>query len=197
MVMNPREKLSRPLDKRRKTDLDVFVLALIEAGVSTPYELQKSAQLSQGATSPVLERLLESRLILAGQRGPRGRVRYKVSAAGKRYLARQWRVLLDAGPVGDIDADLRVALLSIWFGGKRTEAADFLLNSALTAAAIPALDATESQNDVPFLAVWYTELRVISSRKTAEAECEAIAALAKVLPRSRSRACSRYGVDFC
>jgi hypothetical protein len=37
-------------DKRRRTDLYLFGLALIDRGVSTPYELQKAAGLSQGAT---------------------------------------------------------------------------------------------------------------------------------------------------
>jgi hypothetical protein len=42
--------MSETRDKRRRTDLDLFVLALIDGGVSTPYELQKEAGLSQGAT---------------------------------------------------------------------------------------------------------------------------------------------------
>jgi hypothetical protein len=41
--------MSEIRDKRRRTDLDLFVLALIDGGVSTPYELQKAAGLSQGA----------------------------------------------------------------------------------------------------------------------------------------------------
>ena len=43
-------------DKRRRNDLDLFLLALIEGGISTPYDLQKSAGLSPGATIPVLQR---------------------------------------------------------------------------------------------------------------------------------------------
>ena len=38
--------MSETRDKRRRTDLDLFVLALIDGGVSTPYELQKAAGLS-------------------------------------------------------------------------------------------------------------------------------------------------------
>ena len=70
-------------DKRRRTDLDLFVLALIDGGVSTPYELQKSAGLSQGATIPTLKRLLEARLVRQGKPGVRGRTDYKVTSAGK------------------------------------------------------------------------------------------------------------------
>ncbi len=57
-------------DKRRKTDLDEFVLALIDSGVSTPYALQKAAGLSQGATIPALQRLLDARLVRRGNQAP-------------------------------------------------------------------------------------------------------------------------------
>ena len=35
--------MSETRDKRRRTDLDLFVLALIADGISTPYKLQRSA----------------------------------------------------------------------------------------------------------------------------------------------------------
>jgi hypothetical protein len=47
--------MSETRDKRRRTDLDIFILALIDSGVSTPYEFQKAAGLSQGATIPALQ----------------------------------------------------------------------------------------------------------------------------------------------
>ena len=61
-------------DKRRRIDLDLFVLALIDGGVSTPYELQKAAGLSQGATIPALQRLLAARFVRQGKPGARGRI---------------------------------------------------------------------------------------------------------------------------
>ena len=94
--------MSEIRDRRRRTDLVVFVLALIETGVSTPYEMQKMAGLSQGATIPVLQKLLEADLV------------------------RQ----LKTGPSGDLDADLRVALLAVGVGGDRQLAVGFLRQSA-------------------------------------------------------------------
>ncbi len=44
--------MSQTSDKRRRTELDLFMLALINGGITTPYALQKSAGLSQGATIP-------------------------------------------------------------------------------------------------------------------------------------------------
>jgi hypothetical protein len=58
--------MSETRDKRRRTDLDLFVLALIDSGVSTPYEFQKAAGHSQGATIPALQRLLDARLVRQG-----------------------------------------------------------------------------------------------------------------------------------
>ena len=77
-------------DKRRRTDLDLFVLALIDVGVSTPYELQKAASLSQGATIPALQRLLDAGFLRQGKPGPRGRTDYRVTATGKRLLKDGW-----------------------------------------------------------------------------------------------------------
>jgi len=122
--------MSETRDKRRRNDLDLFVLALIESGISTPYELKTTAGLSPGATIPALRRLLEESLILKGKPGPRGRTGHKITAEGRRYLNIGWKDLIEDGPSGDLDADLRVALLAIWVGGDRQLAADFLRQSA-------------------------------------------------------------------
>src|ERR1017187_5746943 len=87
-------------DKRRRTDLDLFVLALIDGGVSTPYELQKSAGLSQGATIPTLKRLLEAGFVRQGKPGARRRTGYKVTATGRKLLRGGWLPLIEAGPSG-------------------------------------------------------------------------------------------------
>jgi hypothetical protein len=39
---------------------------------------------------------------------------HKITAAGQRYLKSGWRQLIDDGPSGDRDADLRVVLLALW-----------------------------------------------------------------------------------
>jgi DNA-binding PadR family transcriptional regulator len=170
-------------DKRRRTDLDLFILALVDSGVSTMYELQKGAGLSQGATAPALQRLLAARFVRQGKPGTRGRTDYKVTSAGKKLLHRGWLSLIEAGPSGDLDSDLRIALLAIWAGGDRRVAADFLresgtLNMASVAAIEPASDA------VAPLARWYSELRSSTVKALLAAESEAIRAMAESLPRN-------------
>ena len=90
--------VSQTRDKRRRNDLDLFVLALIDNGVSTPYDLKKAAGLSPGATIPVLRRLLESRMVLPGKPGARGRRNHKITAEGRRYLQSGWKDLVTKAP---------------------------------------------------------------------------------------------------
>jgi DNA-binding PadR family transcriptional regulator len=176
--------MSETRDKRRRTDLDLFILALIDGGVSTPYELQKAAGLSQGATVPALQRLLEARLVRQGKAGARGRTDYKVSAVGKRLLRDGWLPLIAAGPSGDLDSDLRVALLAIWGSGDRRLAADFLRQSAdKKTESIAAAELTGYSGAVAPLARWYTDLRSETAKALLTAESEAIRAMADALPR--------------
>jgi len=176
--------MSQTRDKRRRTDLDLFILALIDSGVSTPYEFQKAAGLSQGATIPALQRLLETRLVRQGKPGARGRTGYKVSAAGRKLLKDGWISLIAAGPSGDLDSDLRVALLAIWGSADRRLAADFLRRSGdKKMESIAATDLTSSPGAIAPLARWYTDLRSETAKALLTAESEAIRAMADALPR--------------
>ncbi len=179
--------MSETRDKRRRTDLDQFVLALIDSGVSTPYELQRAAGLSQGATIPALRRLLAARLVRPGKPGPRGRTDYQVTATGKRLLKDGWLAMIMDGPSGDVDSDLRVALLALWVGGDRRLSADFLRQSAdkkmeLAGGAEP----TGNPGNLPPLPRWYRELRSSTARALLTAESVAIRAMADALPRKLS-----------
>jgi DNA-binding PadR family transcriptional regulator len=174
-------------DKRRRTDLDLFVLALIESGVGTPYELQKAAGISQGASVPALQRLLKAGFIRQGKPGLRGRTDYRATAAGKKALKACWRRLIDEGPSGNLDADLRAALLALWVGGDRGLAAEFLNQSA--SRKIEYLNSIEQRDDwaeVAPLARWYSSLRLATAKTLLEAESIAARTMAESLPRSIS-----------
>jgi DNA-binding PadR family transcriptional regulator len=172
-------------DKRRRTDLDLFVLALIDGGVSTPYELQKTAGLSQGATMPALQRLLAAGLVRRGKPGVRRRTDYKVTAAGRKALKTGWLPLMEARPSGDIDSDLRVALLAILGGGDRQIAAEFLRESAYKKMAAQATaEPTAAPGEIAPLARYYGEMRSAAAKALLTAECSVIRAMAESLPRS-------------
>lgn len=170
-------------DKRRRTDLDLFVLALIEGGLATPYDLQIGAGLSPGATIPALRRLVADGWASPGKRGSRGRTEHGITAAGRRHLENSWRQLIADGPTGDVEADLRVALLALSVGGDRRISAGFLRASAKKKrAALAGARRSEQQPDRPPLASWYQKLRSESAESVARAEAAGFLAMARRLP---------------
>jgi hypothetical protein len=179
--------MSETHDKRRRTDLDLFVLALIDSGVSTPYELQKAAGLSQGATIPALQRLLDARLVRQGKPGARGRTDHQITAAGKKLLKDGWLSLIEAGPNGDVDSDLRVALLTLLGGGDRRQAADFLRQSAdIKMELVAATEPIGNPGVLSPLPQWYSDLRSSTAKTLLKAESAALRDMADALPRKLS-----------
>jgi DNA-binding PadR family transcriptional regulator len=179
--------MSETADKRRRADLDLFILALIDSGVSTPYQLQKLAGLSQGATVPTLKRLVDARYVRQGPPGARGRTEYRVTSQGNFALRSGWQRLVDGGPSGDPDSDLRIALLALW-SGRRSLAVDFLIQSAeMKLKAAQATEALLGLDDDPPLARWYRELRNTVTKAQVMAESKALRTAAGNLPRSSAR----------
>ena len=176
--------MSKTPDRRRRGDLELFVLALIDDGVSTPYELQQAAGLSPGATIPVLRRLFEGGLVLLGKAGTRGRMAYKLSAPGSQRLKGGWKKLIADGPSGDLDADLRVALLTLFVGGNRRLAVDFLRkSSARKLGLLSSIDEPDPLESRSPLAYQYRSLRAASAKDLIKAEGAAVASVARTLSR--------------
>ncbi|HEV2132629.1 MAG TPA: PadR family transcriptional regulator [Terracidiphilus sp.] len=172
-------------DKRRRQDLDLFVLALVESGLSTPYDLKSAADISPGASIPALRRLVSEGLVIQAKPGSRGRTDHKITAQGRRRLKDGWRELIDDGPSGDLDADLRAALLALWVGQNRSMAADFLRRSA--AQRLSSADRHDGLNEpdsLPPLALWYRRLRSASAAALIKGESAAAMAMARALPRN-------------
>ena len=179
-------------DKRRRTDLDLFVLALIDSGISTPYDFQKAAGLSPGATIPALQRLLEAGFVRQGKSGARRRTDHSITPAGRKFLKNGWHTLIEDGPSGDLDADLRVALLVLWAGGKRQLATDFLQQSASKKLeSIEWLQAEEESSSISSIANWYARLRLSSTKVLLQAESAAALKMAEALPTRLSAKAAR------
>ncbi len=175
--------MSETRDKRHRSDLDLFVLALIDSGISTPYDFQKAAGLSPGATIPALQRLLEAGFVRQGKPGSRGRTNHGITSDGRKFLKNGHRILIEDGPSGDLDADLRIALLVLWAGGKRQLATDFLQQSALKKVeSIEWLQMEEESSSISSLANWYAKLRSSSTKALLKAESAAALKMAEALP---------------
>jgi len=110
-------------------DLDLFVLALLQSGMATTYDLKSKAGLSVGSTSPILSRLEKSSLVEAPKaerrRGARG---FSINTAGRKRLSAEWKQLLERRPT-DVDEILRITYIA-WFMGSPEMAASFVENSA-------------------------------------------------------------------
>jgi DNA-binding PadR family transcriptional regulator len=152
------------------------VIALLLEGVSTPYELQSLAGLSPGATIPILQSLVEDGHVRAGKPGTRGRVAYVVTSKGKTWLGEVWPSLLQDGPSGDLDSDLRVFLIALRAGKDRARAEAFL-RSGLEhrQEALAELEGKMKQEGSGvWLADQYVSLRARASAAILKAEVKAI-----------------------
>jgi DNA-binding PadR family transcriptional regulator len=163
-------------DKRRRSDLRAFVIALLLEGVTTPYELQSHAGLSPGATIPILQSLVEDGHVRAGKPGARGRVAYVVTPKGRKWLAAVWPMLLQEGPSGDLDSDLRVFLVAVRVGKDRVRAEAFLRSGlAHRQETLAELEGKmKEEGSGVWLADQYVSLRSRASTAILKAEAKAI-----------------------
>ncbi len=138
-----------------------------------------AAGLSPGATIPALQRLLEAGFVGEGKPGARRRTNHSITPRVWKFLKSGWRILIEDGPSGDLDADLRVVLLVWWEGGKRQLATDFLQQSASKKLeSIQSLEYKGGRSSASPLADWYARLRSISAKTLLKTESDAATAVA-------------------
>jgi len=167
-------------DKRRRSDLDLFVLALVADGVSTPYRMQVDAGLSPGATIPALRRLKRQRLVKPTSVGPRGRIEYLSTATAAPTLHKSWTPLLEAGPTGDLEADLRIAILALREGNQPNAAIQFLREAAVCHRDTgPSPNGPAKLTTRSSLAEWYAGLRNVAAAKQLRGRYAAALAVAQ------------------
>jgi DNA-binding PadR family transcriptional regulator len=111
-------------------DLDLFILALVQRGCATPYELKAKAGISIGSSAPVLARLAEARLLTKPKPGIRARSEFSITDLGRDRLESEWQELLADRPT-DPDAILRIAYLA-WALGRREATMKFMQAAAET-----------------------------------------------------------------
>ena len=111
-------------------DLELFILALVQRGCGTPYDLKSQAGISVGSSAPVLERLEKTGLIRGSAPGVRRRRQFSLTKSGKSTLESSWQELLATRPT-DPDAILRIIYLA-WSLGRQNTVSDFVQASALS-----------------------------------------------------------------
>lgn len=111
-----------------RTNLELLILALIERGLSTAYDLNTRAGLSVAASLAALARLKRARLI-AGRRGSRRSVHFSITPRGKTVLKSGLRQIGSSTP-RDVEAVIRVAYL-LWLDlPQKTAVRNFLQRAA-------------------------------------------------------------------
>ena len=116
-------------DGRSRKDLELFVLALVSRGVTTPYDLKMSAGISPGASIPVLSRLKASGWIRTGDEGSRNRQEYLITAKGMAILV-GWKEAFKSPRTDDLESTLRTACLALLMGEPKSSVAAFFRRSA-------------------------------------------------------------------
>jgi DNA-binding PadR family transcriptional regulator len=108
MPRAPKKRLAA--SPARRTNLEFFVLAAVRAGLDSPYDLHTRADLSVGATIPLLARL-EKAGLLQGKIAARRSRQYSLTSKGSRELREGWRGLLDSVPL-EFEAILRIIYIA-------------------------------------------------------------------------------------
>lgn len=107
--MSPKGRLVTT-ESRTRTNLELFVLAAVRGGLDSAYDLHKSADLSVGATLPLLRRL-EKDGLLQSEAAARRSKQYSLTSVGRSVLQHSWRKLLTSVP-RELDAILRIAYVA-------------------------------------------------------------------------------------
>ena len=93
--------------------LDLYILSMLDRGCETPYDLHRNANLSLGAISPSMSRLLREKLVTRADEvnaTRRPRHRYALTAKGKIGARTGWKQFLRSSEVpSDMDSLLRLA----------------------------------------------------------------------------------------
>ena len=127
-------------------DLDLFILALVQRGSATPYDLKSRAGISVGSSAPVLDRLKHEGLVKGSNPGARDRVQFSITNSGQKKLRSEWEALLAERPT-DPDTILRITYLA-WALGRQDTVTTFIGSSAdtlLSAAATRRAEAHQLQ----------------------------------------------------
>src|ERR1051325_1130641 len=124
------------------SDLDLFLLALVQSGLATPYELKAKAGLSVGSTAPVIERLEKDGFIAGSKPGVRNSRRFEITKTGRKKLQSDWQSLLGSQPSG-FDTILRITYIA-WLLGRRDTVSKFIHKSASTLRSVAAIRSAEA-----------------------------------------------------
>jgi hypothetical protein len=105
----------------RYSTLELLLLALVQRGFATTYDLVSKGGLSVGATSSALKRLQDAKFLIS-EPGIRGSKRFAIAPKGEAALWHGWELILREGPPVSAEDALRVLYLGWLFNQLRVGA---------------------------------------------------------------------------
>lgn len=103
------------------SSLDIFLLSLIDSGVTTSYAMREQAGISVGASRPALQRLERQGLVEQGKAEARNKLSFRLSRRGRHAKLTGLNHLLEEfrlKPPSDTESILRIASLAASEGKK-------------------------------------------------------------------------------
>jgi DNA-binding PadR family transcriptional regulator len=94
-----------------RSTLELLLLALLQDGLGTPYDLKSRADISLGSSIPALNRLEADGLIEASDPKSRRSRRFTLKTKGRTALKKDWSEHLQS-PTTDVESILRIAYLA-------------------------------------------------------------------------------------
>jgi DNA-binding PadR family transcriptional regulator len=162
---------------KRQSTLELFILSCVDRGIATPYDLQRLAGLSLGATNPALKRLTKAGLLRrsAGKSATRRpRHDYALTDEGKKAARVGWKDYLTASAAPtDIDSLLRIYAMAVSCKAPKESLIGFLkVGITQRSNTLERLILTETQQSSAQSSSPYVRLRAELERVRCTAEIE-------------------------
>jgi DNA-binding PadR family transcriptional regulator len=177
--------MRRPVHHEKLSNLSGFLLAMIDQGLKTPYDLFRSAGMSPGTTIPALQRLERAGLVSKSPAGLRRRRSYDLTTKGRtglnEFLSRSF-----SGPCPtDLDAALRMIALAATTAGKKAEALRLLQELVEQRDRAEKNLATSSLKPPFTAAALHRWLKDVLAGHHAQVEKEALAKISRAIRKAR------------
>ena len=101
------------------SSLDVFLLALIDSGVTTSYAMREQAGISVGASRPALQRLQNLGLVEHGKTEARNKLVFRLTNRGRGAKKTELSHLMaeyQVNPPSDLESIVRIAAIAAFSG---------------------------------------------------------------------------------
>jgi DNA-binding PadR family transcriptional regulator len=162
--------------------LDVFLLSMLDRGAESPYDLQRAAGISLGASVPSLRRLTASKLVTRTEGTAatnRPRHSYKLTAAGKQAARIGWKTYLQEASTGlDLDSLLRIVDMAFHYRAEKKTIKSFLKQAAGARALMAEKAGLAEKGFASPDVASYMRMRASCDATRLRAEAEALSSLA-------------------